>query len=157
MDFSGRGLRSINDLSATVDARLSQAQGLGLPGLEGLLPVLRLSPSTSFQRGHLRARLTRGQIHFDRLALSGGPGDVVITGNMATTGRLNLDVRANLRSFLLNTNALGMAGVNLPVQVAVPGRFMNNTPLAARWLTFHVTGTTRSPTVQVQPLSVFRG
>jgi len=155
VDFAAPGLASLNDLNAVLDATLAQPQPSGLPVLKQLSPVLRISTSSSFQSGKVRARLSHGVVRFERLVLEGGPGDLSITGTVTTRGRLDLDVRANLPSLVLNTNALGMVGVRLPVQAAVPGRMLNRAPpLANRNMRLQVTGTLRDPTVRILPLSL---
>jgi hypothetical protein len=158
LDFSAVNMASLDDLSAVLDGTLAQAQPQGMPILKQLGTMLRLSTSSSFQSGKVRARLSHGIVRFERLTLEGGPGDLSITGTVTTQGRLDLDVRANMPSVLLNTNTLGMVGVRLPVQASVPGRLINRiNPFSGnRLMHMHVTGTLREPTVRVVPMSPLR-
>jgi hypothetical protein len=158
LDFTGPGLGSLEDLTATLEARLAQTQALEFPVLRQLSPILGVSRSTSFQKGDLRARLARGVARVERLSLEGGPADLFLTGTVTPQGRINLDVHARTRATGLSLAALRVAGIQLPLQGTMPGRLLTqaNTFLSSRLIHLRVTGTVSAPTVQVMVLELLR-
>jgi hypothetical protein len=93
---AGDSMRSLNDLTATVQASLNQTQALQVPVLSQTAPFLvpGLSASTTFQSGELRARLAGGVLRVQRLTLVSPFVQAVIEGAATLQGRLNLEVTA---------------------------------------------------------------
>ncbi len=158
LDFSGPGLTSLDDLTATLDAKLAQTQAMQFPVLQQLGPTLGLGGSSSFQNGQVRARLSGGVVRVERLSLQGGPGDIFITGSITTTDRLDLNVHANTARLGLNLVGAKLLGIRVPFQGTIPVRMLGslNTFLSNRLIQLRVLGTIRSPTVQIRPLPILQ-
>ena len=151
--FSGQDVRSINDVTGRLLMSFSQAQALEFPGLSAIAPYLRLAPSWRIDKGDMRAYLSRGILRIQRLALMGSNLKLFADGTvLAANGRLNLKVMARTGLVIPAAPVLAVLGVAAvgPVPVAVLVR-------ASAWLSnwtirLRVTGTLRSPSVQVEPL-----
>lgn len=155
IDFSGHDVRSLNDVTATVDASFSQTQAFQLPVLSQLVPYIAPGQSnTTFQSGELRGRLANGLFRVQRLSLSGQPVNLFANGTVGRDGRLNLDVVATTGRVGVNPNFLRLLGVRLPPIGPIPvGLVLQVTDyLSNRTVYLRVTGTLRSPSVRVEPL-----
>ncbi len=58
LEFAGAEVRTVNDLTGSVVATFQQAQALQMPVLRQLTPFIGMGPTTTFQRGVLRAAST---------------------------------------------------------------------------------------------------
>jgi hypothetical protein len=156
--FAGSDMHSINDLTASVDAKLRDTQALQLPVLSVLTPYLMPGQgATTFSTGDLKGRLGGGVFRISTLTLEAPVAHLMIQGNVALAGRLDLDV-------VTRTTPLG--GVNpvlarlllarVPAVGPVPvGLILQATNLFAnRVVHLQVTGTLRNPVVQVKPLQL---
>jgi translocation and assembly module TamB len=154
VDFSAPGLVGLDQLSASLDARLTQTQALQAPGLRQLSPVLGISSNSSFQHGRLRARLANGVFRVERLSLQGGPGNIYATGTVTTRGRLDLDVHASARWAGLSSNNFRVLGPRVSAVTTMPAKMLGNLTnrLAPYLIHARVTGTLRAATVQVMPV-----
>jgi translocation and assembly module TamB len=153
IDFSGQQMRSLNDLTARVQADFQQAQALQFPLLREIAPYLRAGVSQStFQSGDLRGLLRGGIFRVQRLTLNGNVLGLIIQGNVTVGGRLDLDVTA--ASGTLNPSRLSILGLQVPDIGAIPRLVMAELAslLANRVLHLRVTGTLNSPVIRVQPL-----
>jgi hypothetical protein len=157
IDFAANDLRSINDLSATIEASLQQTQAMNYPVLQQIAPFLGPGQSsTSFRNGDLRARLDRGVIRVQRLTLSGSTLQLFVDGTVTLEGRLNLNVTANTGQLGYNPTFLRFLGVRIPAVGPIPVTVLleATTYLSNRTIHLRVTGTLRSPVVQVEPVSL---
>jgi hypothetical protein len=157
VEISGSNVRSLDDVTATVDASFAQAQAFQLPVLAQLLPFIAPGQSsTTFQSGDLRGRLSRGIFRVQRLSLSGNVAQLFADGTVTTTGRLNLDVIATTRLLGIGTGALRLMGLRLPLAGPMPLTLLLETTnyLASTSIHLVVGGTLRSPAVRVEPLSL---
>src|SRR5262249_1401316 len=157
IDFAGTDVQSFDDLTATVDASFSETQAMQMLVLRQLAPYLSpgLSRSSTFQSGDLRARLDRGILRIQRLGLVGRYSQMLIEGNVTVdTGRLDLRVLANTGQLGPNQRGLALLGLHIPVVGPIPvGLLVGATDyLPNRVLHLRVTGTYRSPTIQVEPV-----
>jgi hypothetical protein len=156
-DFGGTEVSSADDLSGTLTATLSQSQALQLPVLRQLTPYLRLGMSSStFQTGRLEARLGRGAFRIQHFSLDGGLLQMLIEGSVTLEGRLDLDVHARTGNATLVPAGLRLLGVRLPIAGPIPASVITEASflLAQTVVHLRVTGTIRSPVVQVEPLSL---
>jgi hypothetical protein len=156
VDFGGSEVRSLNDLSATVQMTLSEAQALQMPILNLVTPYLLPGQSaTTFRTGELQARLGHGVWRLGWLTLESSVAQIMIQGSITVQGRLDLDVTARtstlggvnpvlLKLLLLNVPAVGPIPVALIVQAS--------DLLANRLVHVHITGTAKAPCIQVEPL-----
>jgi translocation and assembly module TamB len=154
-DFAGRDVRTLDDLSGTLEASFGQTQAFRFPVLQQVSPLLGIGSSTTFDKGHIQARLDRGVFRIQRLSLEGGLYRVFIDGTVTTAGRLNLDVVARSGPAGLDANRLRFLGLRVPMFGPLPLTLLReaNDFLANRVIHLRVTGTVRSPTIRVQPLA----
>jgi translocation and assembly module TamB len=155
VDFSGTNVRSLDDLTATVQATLNQTQAFQLPVLAQVAPYLAPGQSNAtFQSGELRARLARGVLRIERLTLAGSFLQMIVEGTVTLQGRLDLDVTARtatlgpdpllLRILRLRVPAFGPLPLSMIVQAS---SYLSN-----RVIHLRVTGTVRNPVIRVEPI-----
>jgi translocation and assembly module TamB len=159
LDFSSDDLRSPEDLNATLTARLSQSQALGLPVLQQTIPFLGLvggAESTQFQSGDLRGRLSRGVFRIERVTLSSPAMQLIVEGNVTLAGLLDLEVTAATGGSFCNSRVLQLLGLRLPAIGPLPLTLIVDASafLANRVVHLRVTGTYRNPVVQVVPTAL---
>ncbi|HXG09358.1 MAG TPA: hypothetical protein VNK04_06175 [Gemmataceae bacterium] len=150
IDFAGSDVRSLDDLTASIEASFTQAQALDLPVLRQLLPYLVPGQTASpvFHSGQLRAHLAGGVVRVQRLALSGTLLQVLLEGTATLQGRIDLNVTADT-----GQPSPGPAGLRLPPG-QVPLRVFRQASglLANRLVRLRLSGTVRNPIIQVEPL-----
>jgi hypothetical protein len=157
IDFSGSNVRSLDDVTATVDASFSQAQALQLPILSSLVPFIgRGQSSSTFQSGQMRGRLSNGLFRVQSLTLSGSVVNLFAEGNVTTAGRLNLDVTATTGLVGAGSGVLRLLGLRLPAFGPVPIALLLDVTSYLSSTSVHllVSGTARQPNVRVEPLSL---
>jgi hypothetical protein len=150
-EFQGAGVRSIDDIDGTLVATLQQTQALELPVLKQLAPILGLASTTTFQSGDVRARLSRGVVHVERLTFPEGPLQLYAEGSVTLQGRVNMDVTANTGKL---TNVAAMLGVRLPQSGSITAELLRRATAALSPNLVHVRvrGTVQQPSMEVVPL-----
>jgi translocation and assembly module TamB len=155
-NFTGRNVRSLNDVSGLLVAQLGEGPVLDAPVFNRIAEYIVPSPGSQgglvqFNGGDLRARLVGGQFRVERLALSGPKAQLFIEGVVGLTGRLDLDVVAVTNQLGLDPRVLRAFGLRLPLAGPVPiglilevASFLSN-----RTVRLKVTGTVDQPIVQV--------
>lgn len=152
--LTGRNVRSLYDLHGRIQATLRDAHGL---------PVLHharthtgggLSASTQFNEGEVRANLSRGVLHFERLSLTGEKTQLYATGQASVGGKLGLEV--TVKTNVLDPVAQGAASLatQISLVVAPPLALLleANQFLSNQVVHLQVRGTMRSPSIRVRPL-----
>lgn len=155
--FAGDNVRSIDDVTADLDATLRQTQAQGLPVIFQVLPFVAPGQSSAlFDSGSLRARLSGGVIRVQRLGLQGRALRLFAEGTANLEGRLNLEVTAMTGQYGVNPNTLRLLGLRLPAAGPVPVSLIlqATSALSNRLIHLRVTGTYRHPSIQVEPLSL---
>jgi translocation and assembly module TamB len=102
----------------------------------------------------VRARLDRGVVRVQRLTLTGSTLQLLIQGTVTLAGRLDLNATANTGMVGVNPPALRLLGLRIPVVGPIPISLLLEltTYFSNRLVHLRVTGTIRSPSVQVEPL-----
>ncbi len=157
LDFGAMQPRSVNDLTATLQASLQEAQPQGFPVLQQLVPFLGPgASSSSFRSGDVRARLAGGIVRVQRLTLTGNNVQLFADGTVTLAGRLALDVTANTGRLGANPRFLQLLGLRLPAVGPVPLALVleTSTYLSNRTVHLRVGGTVRSPVITVEPVSL---
>ncbi len=157
IDFSGSNVRSLDDVKADIDASFSQTQAFQMPIVSSLVPFIGRGQSNStFQSGKLRGRLNGGILRVQELSLSGSTLNLFAQGNVTTAGRLNLDVTASTGLVGAGSGVLRLLGLRVPAFGPVPLSLLVEATAYFSNTSVHliVTGTARSPTVRVEPLSL---
>ncbi|MFO0878453.1 MAG: AsmA-like C-terminal region-containing protein [Gemmataceae bacterium] len=157
IDFSGTDLQSLTDVTANVQAKLSDAQMLQLPILRLIVPHSVPGQGTlEFQSGELRGRLSQGVFRIAELVLDSSLLQLVVQGSATLQGRLDLEVTGQTTSPTINPLGLRWILQQLPPIGPVPvGLLVRATEaLADRVIHLRITGTLRSPRVQVEPVRV---
>jgi hypothetical protein len=153
-DFSGADVRSLADLSGTLEATLSQVQSADLPILRQLTPYLRsgLTAASTFSTGRLRATLSRNVFRIQRWVMIANLFQLVIEGNVITDGRLDLQVTGIPGSLGADPNSLGIlqrVPVAGPISVGLLAQVSRF--LGTRFIHLRVTGTVRNPNIRYEP------
>jgi uncharacterized protein involved in outer membrane biogenesis len=157
VDFGADSLRSADDLTATLAATLHDSQALEIPVLNALVPFVAPGQSaTTFQNGEVRGRLARGVFRIQRLTLSSRVIQMAVVGNITTQGRIDLDVTAHTGTFGVNPAFLRLAGLPIPAAGPIPLSVLLEASalLSNRVVHARVTGTTRNPNVQLEPVQI---
>jgi hypothetical protein len=155
VEFGGSEIHSVDDLTATVEASFQQAQAFQVPVLQALTPFIVPGQSaTTFQRGDLRARLSRGIVRVQRLTLTNPTIQMIVEGTVALSGRLNLDATARTGTLGINPSFLRLLGLKLPMAGPVPVALIAEVTsyLSNRVVHLSIGGAVRNPVVRVEPL-----
>ena len=158
VDFGGGEVRSINDVTATAQATLKEAQALQLPILNLVVPFLLPGQGgVTFREGEFKARLAGGVWRIQQMTLESALAHLIVQGNMTVQGRLDLDVVAQTSS-LGGVNPLLLRGLlaRIPPIGPVPvGLIFQATELLSnRIFRLHISGTTKSPRITFAPIRV---
>jgi hypothetical protein len=155
LDFGGSDVRSVNDLTATLAAKLGQTQAVQVPVLRQLTPFLGLGQTSTFSTGEIRGTLSRGVFRIQRFTLSGSYTQLFLDGTFTTAGLLNLQATARTGVLGANGPLAAIFGPRLQAVGAIPAGVLTSgaTLLAGQVIHFHVGGTVRNPVIQIQPLS----
>jgi translocation and assembly module TamB len=155
--FKGDDVQSINDVGGTLTAKLTQTQGLQLPVFRQAASLVGLGSSiTTVQNGDLAATLGGGILAIQRLGLTNSTLQLFAQGSVSLQGKLSLDVLVNTGRLGVNPGFLRLFGLRVPVTGPIPvgllleaGSYLSN-----RVIDLTVTGTLRSPNMQVKPLRI---
>lgn len=154
IDFDGGELHAMDDVTATISATLSQGQATQLPVLRQVMPFVRGGGSAStFQNGRLEARLARGIIRLQRMALEAGLLQMIVEGTVTLQGRLNLEVTSRAGNVAYLPPGLRILGLQLPALSSLPLSVISEASilLANRVVHLRVTGSFHNPVVQFEP------
>jgi translocation and assembly module TamB len=153
-DFAGQDVHALQDLNARLDVDFAQAQPLQLPVLSQITPYLRgVSTSTSFEKGDLRATLSRGIWRVRRLALLGNFANVFAEGTVIVQqGRLDLDVTARTGELIVNPVLLRLVSLYLGQPLSVEVLAQTSEWLSNRVVHLRVAGTIRNPDIHIERL-----
>jgi hypothetical protein len=155
IDFSGTDVHSLNDITARVDVTMSQSQAFQFPILAQLAPLIAPGRSNeTFQSGELRGRLSNGVFRVERLTLAGNTVNLFADGTVTTAGRLNLDMIVSTSRIGVSPSILRVLGIRLPPIGPIPLTLVVQVTdlLSNQVVHLRVSGTTRSPSVEIQPL-----
>ena len=156
VDFTGADMTSINDLNAIISAKMTDAQALQLPVMKLLVPYLIPGKgATTFQTGEVSAQLSRGVLRVRELKLESPLVILLMQGNVTVQqARLDLDVLARTSPLGANPVAVRLLLRQIPPvgPVPVPLLVCATDLLAERTVYLRVTGTVKTPVVQVDPL-----
>lgn len=154
-DFGAADLRTINDVTGTLEASMSDTQALRMPVLREL--VRYVAPGQGgvrFESGDVRGRLANGVFRVQQLALSSSFAQLVLDGTITLAGRLDLEATVRTVNLGVSPSALRLLGLRIPSIGPIPiGLILEiTTALSNRILHYRITGTVRSPVVRVEPL-----
>jgi hypothetical protein len=151
LDLSSDRLQTIDDLQGNLTATMQHTQAMEYPVLRQVAPLLGLTTSKTFQSGEVRARLAKGVVHVEKLALTEGPVQLFAEGTVTLQGRVQLDMTATTGKLGNLTAGLGW---RLPQTGTITSDLLARATaaLSPQLVHLHVRGTVREPTVQVLPL-----
>jgi autotransporter translocation and assembly factor TamB len=156
VDLAGSEMRSLNDLTAVVRARMEQGQALQMPVLRQILPYLRRggAAQSRFQTGELKGRLAGGIFRIQHATLVGDFLKLLIQGTINLAGNLDLDVTAQTGLYCLNPAQTHALRSRVPIVGAIPRLVLYeiSSILSAAVVHLQVTGTVHSPVIRVEPL-----
>jgi translocation and assembly module TamB len=155
VNLAGNEMRSLNDLTALVQAKMRQGQALQMPVLRHITPYLRAGASSAtFQSGELKGRLAGGIFRIEHASLVGDFIKMLILGTINLAGDLNLGVTAQTGLYCLNPARTNSIRSRIPLVGAIPRLLLYeaNALLAAAVVHLRVTGTVSAPVVRLEPL-----
>ncbi len=158
VDLAGNEMRSINDLTALVQAKMRQGQALQMPVLRYITPYLRPGVSSAtFQSGELKGRLAGGIFRIEHATLVGDFIRMLIFGTITLAGNLNLEVTAQTGLYCLNPARTNSISSRIPIVGAIPRLVLYeaNALLAVAVVHLRVTGTIQAPVIRIEPLVTF--
>src|SRR5262249_45693365 len=92
IDFGGAEVHSVNDVTATAQATLKEAQALELPILNLVVPFMPGRGALTFRDGEFKARLAGGVWRIEQMTLESAVAHLMVQGTLTVAGRLDLDV-----------------------------------------------------------------
>jgi hypothetical protein len=156
VDFGGRNMRSVRDLSARVEAKLAQATPSQMPVFRQIMPFVLpgVGANVQFSSGDLRGALGGGVFRIQQLTLVGDLARVFAEGTVTLQQRLDLNVVANTNQLGLDPAVLRPFGLALPAVGPIPLGLLNEASsyLSNRTISLRVTGTIRAPSIRVNPV-----
>lgn len=158
IDLAGSEMRSLNDLTAAMQARMEQGQALQMPVLRQIIPYLGpRAQSSTFQSGELKGRLAGGIFRIEHATLVGEFLKMFILGTINLAGNLNLEVTAQTGLFCGNPAQTNSLRSRIPLLGAIPRLLLYeaNALLSAAVVHLRVTGTVHAPVVRIEPLLTF--
>jgi hypothetical protein len=111
--------------------------------------------ATSFRSGDLQARLGHGVWRIAWLTLESSLAQIMVQGNITVQGRLDLDVTGRTTTLGgVNPVLLKLLLLSLPAAGPIPVALITQASdlFANRLVRVHITGTPRTPSIQVAPL-----
>ena len=89
IEFSGSNVHSLDDLTATIEAKFTRAQAFQWPSfLSSCRLLFPAGPAVPFRVGELHGQLAGGVFRVQRLSLSGSPVDLFADGPSPPPGGL---------------------------------------------------------------------
>jgi hypothetical protein len=155
-DFSGQDMRSLDDLTATIETTLSKTQALQTPIFQGLMPFLKsVRGDLAFDDGYLKGRLANNVVHVQTLQLNSNVLRLTAKGTLTLAGRLDLEATMLTGlEVLVGLNPVAAQVARLPRNGPIPAQQLTELTrlLTDRVLHFRITGNLRSPITRVEPL-----
>ena len=155
--FAGRDVKSLDNITANLEGTLSHSRAQGIPIVRDLVPFLPVAATgTFFDKGELKARMDRGIIRIQRLALSNALVMVLIEGNISSQGQMDLEATARTGNLSVLPEAMRNLGLKMPAIGAVPLEVISQATgaLAAGILHYKITGNYRNPIIKSVPLTL---
>lgn len=155
--FAGKDVKSIDNITANLDGTLTHSRAQGIPIVRDLVPFLPVAATgTFFDKGELKARMDRGIIRIQRLALSNAFVMVLIEGNISSQGQMDLEATARTGNLSVLPEAMRNLGLKMPAIGAVPLDVISQATgaLAAGILHYKITGNYKNPIVKSVPLTL---
>jgi len=154
-DFGAEDLRSLNDLTGTLEASLTETQPQRLPVLGELVRFITPGQSGArFDNAEVRGRLAGGVFRLQRFTLANAYLRLVLEGNVTLTGRLDLEATAQTGNLGIHPGVLRLLRIRLPTVGPIPLALINEASalLSNRVAHLRITGTVSSPVVRVDPV-----
>ncbi len=150
IDLGGEIIRSVDDITATLNARLNQTSVREVPLISVVSPFLQpIGLLKPFDSGEVKGRLSKGVFRLERFALSNPAAHLFAEGSITLKGRVDLDVIAATGQVTPNPRLLQLVGVAAigPLPLVTIQRVSDL--LSNRMVRLSVTGTIASPHVQL--------
>ena len=151
-DINGAHVRTSDDVSGTLIAKLSNTSVKEIPILKQVTPFLNATGLTKpFQTGDIRGTLKQGVFRVERLALANPAAQLFAEGSINLNGRLDLDVVAHTGTIGPDARGLRLFGLRIPSIGPVPIGLIRDVTdfLSNRTVRLTITGTTGNPVVRV--------
>jgi uncharacterized protein involved in outer membrane biogenesis len=151
-DLHGSNVRSVDDLTGTLLARLNNTSVKEVPILQQAAPFLNAYQLTRpFDSGDVRGVLRQGVFHVQRLALANPGAQIFAEGTIRTSGQIDLDVVAHTGTIGPQVRALRLFGLRIPAFGPLPLTLLRDVSdfLSNRTIRMTITGSVDNPIVRV--------
>ena len=153
LDLAGTDMRSIDDLSGTLIATLSNASPQEIPFIRKALPFLNpLGLGKPFQSGDIHGTLGRGVFRIQRLALANPSAQLFAEGSISLSqNRLDLDVVARVGQSGPEVRGFRLLALRVPSVGPIPVGLIREVSglLTNRAVRLTITGTVANPSVRL--------
>lgn len=152
IDLSGTDVRSVDDLTGTLIARLSNTSVKEVPLLTQTIPFLNpIGLTQPFQSGDVRGTLARGIFRVQRLALVNPAAQLFASGTITKAGQISFGVVAHTGPIGPQAVGFRLLARRLPVLGPIPLGLIRDVSnlVTNRTVRLSVTGTISSPVVRV--------
>jgi hypothetical protein len=147
--LNGSDVRSVNDLTGSLVARLNQTSVKEIPILQQTIPFLNTAGlGQPFQSGEVRGTLSQGIFRIQKLALVNPGAQLFAEGNITLAGNVDMALVAHTGR---QTPLLTLFGVKLPAIGPLPLTLIQEVSqfLSNRTIRLTITGTTEDPVVRL--------
>lgn len=152
MDIAGSNVRSVDDLTGSLVATLGNTSPREIPLIQQAVPFLNTAGLVKpFDRGDVRATLSRGVVRIQRLVLYSPSAQLFADGTVTTSGRVDMSVIAHTGSIGPEGGIFRLLITRLPAFGPVPITLLRDVSdaLSNRTVRLSITGTTSDPVVRL--------
>ncbi|MGF1577997.1 MAG: hypothetical protein ACFCD0_01395 [Gemmataceae bacterium] len=153
IQFSARNFRSSQDIDARIQLEFASFRAAAMAPVDQIRRVLRFSPNLQFEAGQVVGHFRNNILRLQKLTLRSPVVQLFADGTVTAGGRLALNVTANTGKLKLTPPLRKWIDIVIPERGAIPG---NSLPrilsfLGGKLVSLRVTGTTRTPNIQIRP------
>ena len=158
IDFTADPLRTIHDLTGTIRLSSERLYLFQAPVFRDLSRMIgpNASPQTSLRRVELKAVVTRGFIRIQRFSCAAPTVQLFVDGMVSLDGRLRLGLTGSSGSQALRLALGPIVAASIPLSfnpLSALVVIQASRIIAQHTIQAEITGTLRSPSVQIRPLA----
>lgn len=157
LDLGGTDVGSFEDIVLRLEATMQRTQASQSPVLQQLTPyLLRINSATVFREGEIKAQLTHGLARIEKLSLKSDVIRMFLDGTVTIPSqRIDLSTSVYTGNLVGGACLPGLVGLSASsTQVPLASQLVAITNRLSPFLMhFQITGSLRTPTVQIRPLS----
>lgn len=161
LKLSGRSVRSLRDLQGSFQGRLERSRSFQIPLLRNMAIFLNSGQllQKQFDSDEIVLRLAKGILKVERMTFASDAAQLLITGQVTTDGRMDLDVAARIANLSGNRQLYEQISGSPITALATPAgaavtqvtEFLSN-----RVIYLHAGGTVRQPNFRLETARLIR-